>query len=65
MSEKVQDLYDEEEFQSLLDYAEANASNDFEINFVSDMQDRWEQYGKRMYLSDKQHEILERIASDE
>ena len=65
MSEKVQDLYDEEEFQSLLDYAEANASNGFEINFVSDMQDRWEQYGKRMYLSDKQHEILERIASDE
>lgn len=65
MSEKVQDLYDEEEFQSLLDDAEANASNDFEINFVSDMQDRWEQYGKRMYLSDKQREILERIANDE
>ena len=65
MSEKVQDLYDEEEFQSLLDDAEANASNDFEINFVFDMQDRWEQYGKRMYLSDKQREILERIANDE
>ncbi len=65
MSEKVQDLYDEDEFQSLLDDAEANASNDFECKFVSDMQDRWEQYGKRMYLSDKQKEILERIANDE
>ena len=65
MSEKVQDLYDEDEFQSLLDDAEANASNDFESKFVSDMQDRWEQYGKRMYLSDNQKEILERIANDE
>lgn len=65
MSEKVQDWYSDEEFQDLLDEAEANAGNDFETGFVSDMQDKWEEHGKRMYISPKQREILERIANDE
>ncbi len=65
MSERVQDCYDESDFQSLLDTAEANAANDWEVSFVSDLISNFEAYGRRMFISDSQKSHLERIANDE
>ena len=56
---------DDEEFESLLSDAEINASSEWEMEFVADMRDRYEEYGTGMYLSDRQLEILERLANDE
>lgn len=65
MSDTVQDHYDEDDFESLLDDAESNAANDWEEQFVADMRERYQQYGKRMFLSQSQRTHLERIADDE
>lgn len=61
----VQDHYTEDDFEELLDDAKANAANDWEEQFVADMQTRYEQYGKRMFISPAQISKLERIADDE
>ena len=42
-----------------------NAANDWEESFVANMQAKFDEYGVRMYISDKQQENLERIAGDE
>lgn len=65
MSETVQDHYTEDDFEELLDDAEANAANDWEEQFVADMKARYQQYGKRMFISAAQRVQLERIADDE
>ena len=65
MSDTVQDHYTEDDFESLLDDAESNAANDWEEGFVADMKERFQLYGKRMYISAAQREHLERIADDE
>jgi hypothetical protein len=66
MCQRVQDLYQEEdEFEGLLEDARMNAANDWEESFVADMKAGFDQYGRRMYISDSQKEQLERIASDE
>ena len=62
---QVQDEYEDDEFESLLSDAEMNAASDWEEKFVSDLKDKFEQYGRRMYLSENQREHLERIAGDE
>lgn len=62
---RVQDHYKEDEFAGLLDSARMNAANDWEEQFVADMNDRYGQYGRRMFLSNSQQETLERIANDE
>jgi hypothetical protein len=62
---KVQDLYSESDFEELLDDAESNAANDWETQFVDDLKAKYEQFGRRMYLSPAQQEALERIANDE
>lgn len=61
----VADLYQDDEFESLLSQAGDYAANDWEMNFVSDMRDKWDQYGRRMFISAKQNDILNRIANDE
>nr|BDD45134.1 hypothetical protein 20 [bacterium] len=61
---QVQDNYRDEEFEELLGSAEVNAANDWETTFVSDMNKRWEKYGRRMFLSEVQREHLERIAEN-
>lgn len=63
MAQMVEDLYTKIEFQDLLDEADANASGTWEENFVSDLSDRYEEHGLRMFLSDKQNDILNRIAN--
>lgn len=65
MSQRVQDLYDEDDFEDLLEDARMNAANDWEESFVADMKGRYSEYGRRMYISDAQNDLLERIANDE
>ena len=65
MSERVQDLYEDKEFEELLESARMNAANDWEESFVADMKTRFTEYGRRMFISDAQKEQLERIANDE
>ena len=65
MSQRVQDLYEESEFEELLEDARMNAANDWEESFVADMKGRYDQYGRRMFISDAQQGHLERIANDE
>lgn len=66
MSQQVQDLFDDEaEFQELLDTARKNAANDWEENFIAGQIDKFQQFGRRMYLSDLQLEHINRIAGDE
>lgn len=65
MSQRVQDLYEEKEFEELIEGARMNAANDWEESFVADMKDRYTQYGRRMFISDPQKDHLERIANDE
>lgn len=63
--DRVQEIYDGEEFESLLDDAEMNAANDWEERFVADLRSKFKEFGRRMYLSESQREHLERIANDE
>ena len=65
MSDTVQDHYPDDDFESMLIDAEANAANDWEEQFVADLKTRWQQYGKRMFISQAQRSHLERIADDE
>ena len=58
----VADKYEDNEFEDLLDTAASSAANGWEEQFVSDIRNKWEQYGARMYLSEKQEEILNRLA---
>lgn len=64
-SERVQDLFKDGDFESLLESARMNASNDWEESFIADMKTRFDQYGKRMYISSSQKDHLERIANDD
>lgn len=60
---KICDKYpDDDDFEELLASAEENASSEWETEFVSSIQERYEKYGTNMFLSDKQDEILNRIA---
>lgn len=65
MSQRVQDIYKESEFEELLEDARMNAANDWEESFVADMKDRYTQYGRRMFISDAQKDQIERIANDD
>lgn len=65
MSQRVQDIYKETEFEELLEDARMNAANDWEESFAADMKDRYTQYGRRMFISDAQKDQIERIANDD
>lgn len=65
MNDRVQDIYNGDEFEMLLEDARMNAANEWEETFVSDMAAKYRQYGRRMYISSAQKETLERIAEDE
>ena len=65
MSELVHGYYNDDEFTELLSDAEGNAKNEWEEEFVDSLRMKYNQYGAGMYLSDKQVEILERIANGE
>ena len=61
---RVSDFFDDsDEFESILDDAERKASKEFEINFTSDIRSKFDEYGEDMFLSEKQCDTLQRIAS--
>ncbi len=53
---------EDDDIGTLIEAAEAAASTEWEQNFMSDMRDRYDQYGDEMFLSDKQRAVLERLA---
>lgn len=55
---QVSDHCTREEFEELLDAAEEGARTDREEEFISDLREKWDEYGIDMYLSDKQREGL-------
>ena len=57
---KVRDL--EEDFDALLDDAEDNAVSTWEMDFVSDMQERYDKFEGDTFISDKQLNALKKIA---
>lgn len=60
MSQQVADLdYD---FEDLLAEAENNAKGSWEEEFCDGIRDKFDEYGDKMYLSERQEEILQRIA---
>ena len=60
MSQQIRNLdYD---FEDLLSEAESNAKGSWEENFVEEARTRFNEYDDRMFLSEKQEEILKRIA---
>jgi hypothetical protein len=50
-------------FESLLEDAESNAKTAWEIDFVSDIIERYDEYEDNTFLSDNQLAVLERIAN--
>ena len=63
MSQQVHDIMDDNDFENLLNEAQENASTGWEENFVSDLQEKYDDFGSSMFLSDLQHERLQRIAN--
>ena len=49
-------------FDEILLEAENKASTDWEMSFVQQIRDKYDDYEDEMFVSDKQVEILERIA---
>jgi hypothetical protein len=47
--------------QAATESRDAGLLTDWEINFSNDMRDRFETYGNRMYVSEKQWAILDRL----
>ena len=63
---RLRDAYsDMSEFEDLLEDADSNAGNEWEMTFVDDINKRFEQYGGDTFVSEKQIEILNRIARGE
>jgi hypothetical protein len=54
--------YEIDNFDELLDDAESQASTDWEMDFVNDMRDKYDQYSDEMFVSEAQLEKLEKIA---
>lgn len=52
------------EFERLLDLAEEQATKQWDMDFVADLQDRYKQWGAAMFYSDGQHAQLKRIAGE-
>ena len=61
----VKDEFSKQEWEALLDDAEREATDGWAMNFVADIRDKYDEYGAGMFISDKQIETLERIASGE
>lgn len=53
---------DYDNFEDLIDAAEDGASTDWEMEFIDGVKEKYEQYGGNMFVSDKQLEVLEKLA---
>lgn len=59
---KVLDFYDTDaDFETALDDAESAAVTDREMSFVASLRDKFDEWGRKMYLSEAQNAWLERI----
>lgn len=59
---KVADFYDDaDDFERDLDSAGQAAVTEREIDFVSDLRDKFEEWGAKMFLSDAQYGWLQRL----
>ncbi len=62
MMGKILDFYDDQDdFEAALDAADRAAVTDREMEFVSDLREKLEEYGTKMFLSDNQNAWLKRI----
>lgn len=60
---KIEDHFDNgEEFEDVLDEAEAEARPGREEEFVEQMRSAWDAYGLRAFMSEAQAQWLRRIA---
>lgn len=65
-STKLEDfITDDDEFEELLDLAMANARSDRAEEFCSDLEEKFEKYGLKMFMSQSQWNWLERLADDD
>lgn len=63
---KVSELFETaDEFEDLLSEAETEAKTGWEMDFVADMRTRYTTYGAEAFLSERQLELLEKIAGAE
>lgn len=51
-----------EDFVSSMEQADSNARPGFEREFMNNICERYDRYGEKMFLTEKQHSILERLA---
>jgi hypothetical protein len=58
LSEHFDDI---EDFEQLLRDAESQARSEWDQQFVGDINERYEQYGPGMFITEKQIAVLERI----
>ena len=56
---KVKDI---ENFDELLDDAEANAKAKWDMDFLGEIRDKYDEFEEEMYISASQLEQIERIA---
>lgn len=52
----------QDEFERTLDSAETNAATEFEMDFVGSIKEKYQLFGMKGYLSERQEETLDRIA---
>lgn len=65
-STKVSEKFEtQDEFERVLGLAESNASTEFEMEFIASMRINYDKFGMRMFLSEKQEQVLDRIAYGE
>lgn len=59
---KVSEWFEsEKDYKEALEEAESNASTDWEMTFVEDMQERFEKHKMNSFLSDAQYQIINRL----
>ena len=65
MSETIEDYdYDPAiDFEDALEQAECNAISGWEMDFVADLREKYDEWQERCYLSDRQYEKLMGIAN--
>ena len=54
---------DYDDFEELLEQAELNAKNNYEMGFCSDMRDKYDGYKEETFISEKQYDLLFKIAN--
>ena len=62
MGTRANDFFEDGELDGIIDQAETNANNDFEMEFTSSIREKFDEWGENMFMSEKQRDILRRIA---